>query len=767
MSQETIISNLIDMLKVSAGWDREANEISGRLFHKLMDMNSTETISQYMLLFGPLLEPHILEFIQNYEQEIDEVCLEYRASYDFMCLRNCGILPAKRFYDTYVLPPKTENNGKYESIPHFFARIAAYCAWNCIMCESLKDTLVYIQKRDWNVEIKTDMHIFKYFYKVISSQLVCCATPVMRSAGVAGENLSSCFIIAPTLDTEKSTISSIFGELAPLLASRSGVGVDVTKFSFSGKNIHSCLKLINAQVEFFNDKSVRPVSVAAYIEVWHCQIHEFLSAKLPENPDRCNSIFQGVCVPSLFFKMYEVDPNGLWYLFDPKDAPNLVKLYGFEFEEEYLRLVSEKKYKQSVTLKSLMFSLINTIIKTGSPYVISKEAMNKHHWYETQGEAINCSNLCAEIVQQPKQFTSTCNLANVCLPKCLNSSNFPYTCSNTAQFDFSKLEYAVQAAVFIINACILSPSPTSSATVGQRERSMGIGCHGLADVFSEMGYGYLDLESECLDRDIFETMYYTAVKTSSEICSVGKGQPFAGFRKSKLAHGVFHWATWDAMPQRVPMKQWIHLQDNIKKFGVFNSQFIALMPTAGTSQLTGYTDSFYPYFANMSSKVSNKEEIMKPNITFLKNVKPQDLCTVRFYGGDVSMMPEEVSTRYKHFLTAFDYCPEAQMRRASIRAPYVDQSQSLTLFLTEENVQSAKYLKDLLLLGFRLGLKTIMYYCRVKKTTKLLQLECLKLDEHMKKDAQIVVSDLARELLDSHKTEDTCPLDQSECIACQ
>lgn len=736
---KTLTESLINLLKVSAAWDFDANSLAGRLEHYLHQPKTTTTIKHYLSVFGSVLTNEVCQFLQNNNVELDAMCSAFKHSQDYERLLGIGILSAKRFYDTYLL--KTKDPVIYESPVHFYMRQAVFCTCQVLKNDCFKITIQENVDMNWHDEIRTDMDFVRYFFKPLATQLICCSTPVMRSAGVRDANLASCFIMSPDMSTETSAREALFDELPELLASKSGVGIDVTRFSFEGKNVTSCLKLISAETEYYNDRNVRPVGVAAYIELWHAQCQEFLSAKLPENPDRCNSLFQGVCIPNLFFEMYKKDPTDDWYFFDSTKASRLTGLYGDDFDKEYLRLVEQSDYVGCLSVKSVMFSLINTIIKTGTPYIILKDACNKHHWCQTQGDAINCANLCAEIIQQSQPGkTSTCNLVNICLPRCLKTDNeWSKYCKtgtdnepsrgNNLRFCEEELKKATEVAVFIVNAVIAGGTcPTEGVYTAQSERSMGIGVHGLADVFADLGYTYIDNESEELNVRIFELMYFWALKTSHDIVYIGGGKPFKGWEKSKLANGRFHWNGWDrVLLTAVSQYEWDDLSDKIYEHGVFNSQFIALMPTVGSSQLTGMSESFYPFYGNMTSKVSNKEEIMRPNLTFLKHVRKQDLELIRYYSGDVYRFPPTPRQRYKRFLSAFDYDPECYIRMARARAPFVDQSQSMSLFLKEGNVKNASYLKNLLVLGYELGLKTLMYYCRVQKESKLSELECLSI----------------------------------------
>ncbi|AAT00096.1 JM119 [macacine gammaherpesvirus 11] len=758
LDPERCAESLVNSLKATLGWDVEANSLTGLLWHRIMEDRCLVTVKDYLTVFGEKLSDEVREFMLKHEAALDGLLQDFKQSKAYANLVNCGYLSAVRFYDTYVL--RTHGSSPiFESVAQMFMRVAVFVACQCIKFPCLRKTLRHLVQSETELD---EMYLVGYAFHYISSQIVCCATPVLRSAGLRGGQLSSCFILKPSMATENKTLKALHEEMSPLLASKSGVGIDVSSFA-EHKNITSCLKLINAHVGYFNDNNIRPVGASAYMELWHHQICDFLNAKMPENQERCHNLFQGVCVPELFFRLYETNPDGQWHLFAPEVAPNLLKLYGAEFEIEYNRLVAAGKHSSSLPLKSMMYALINTVIKTGSPYVLLKEALNKHHWCETQGSAINCSNLCAEIVQQPEGQASVCNLANISLPKCLRpprGKSGVEPGKGDVTFGFELLDDAVEAAVIIVNACILGgTAPTESVRRGQKERSMGIGVQGLADVFAELGFGYLDAESAKLDVEIFQAMYFAAVHTSHEIVLLGEGTPFHGWERSRLAQGVFHWQTWDGVkPSHPPLERWEQLGRSIAQHGIFNSQFLALMPTAGTSQLTGYTEAFYPFFANIASKVTSKEEILKPNVTFFKRVKPGDLRTVRRYGGDVASFPEPLKDRYKIFLTAFDYCPIKQLERAGARAPFVDQSQSLNFFLKEEQATRASYIRDLLLTGYRLGLKTMLYYCRIQKQTKLNALQCLD---------QVVGDNTSSEGAESNRVQKADGEQAEVCLACQ
>ncbi|AAK38264.1 ORF55 [callitrichine gammaherpesvirus 3] len=788
------IEQLINDLKVQANSDPEANILAGRLLHRLKSPLTTKTVSDYLLCFGPLLAENVLLFIQDHLDELEDRLSSFQRGEVYDRLLGRGYLSALRYYDTYL---NVTTDGVYESIPHAYMRVAAFCASITLHFEGMR-----LAMKAMCPHLSDILSIFDYFFEHLTLQTVCCSTPILRSAGIRKQILASCFIMSPRMESEAAVNLAMMRDLGRLLQHKSGVGMGVTDFGRDGKHIGLLLKMVNSHVEYHNYANKRPVSVAAFMEVWHSQVFKFLEAKVPENPERCAGIFTGLCIPHMFFKLYKEKPWSFWHLFEPQNAGRLESLYGEEFEREYYRLIKEGKSYGSVPIKSLMFSIVNSAIKAGSPYILLKEACNEHYWRDLSGEAMSAGNLCAEVLQPSRDEIAVCNLASVCLPRCLTG---PLTTGPvhglmgperksghellrglqetydpieavdlpTGDFSLKILRDAVQCAVFLVNCAIQAGSPTWEA---RDVASMGIGVQGLADVFSALGWHYTDPSSRALNSRIFEEMYFTALCTSNTIAEHSR-RMFSGFSRSKYASGWFHWHDWPDTITSLEPEVWETLAGRIKEHGLFNSQFIALMPTAGVAQLTGVSDSFYPFFANASTKVTSKEEALRPNQTFWRHLRVDHANEAVRVGCKVEAMPEPLRTHYSIFKTAFDYPQEDLIRMSRDRAPFVDQSQSLTLFLKERDASRASMLVRLLLLGWELGLKTIMYYCRVEKEADMGVYECRKADpraedevvEHESDDTEVCKSGVVEtkykyyELFDVDTVEDVEP----NCMSCQ
>lgn len=322
--EHELLSKLIDELKVKANSDPEADVLAGRLLHRLKAESVTHTVTEYLEVFSDKFYDE--EFFQMHRDELETRVSAFAQSPAYERIVSSGYLSALRYYDTYLYVGRS---GKQESVQHFYMRLAGFCASTTCLYAGLRAALQRARP-----EIESDMEVFDYYFEHLTSQTVCCSTPFMRFAGVENSTLASCILTTPDLSSEWDVTQALYRHLGRYLFQRAGVGVGVTGAGQDGKHISLLMRMINSHVEYHNYGCKRPVSVAAYMEPWHSQIFKFLETKLPENHERCPGIFTGLFVPELFFKLFRDTPWSDWYLFDPKDAGDLERLYGEEFERE-------------------------------------------------------------------------------------------------------------------------------------------------------------------------------------------------------------------------------------------------------------------------------------------------------------------------------------------------------------------------------------------------------------------------------------------------
>ncbi len=255
-------------------------------------------------------------------------------------------------------------------------------------------------------------------------------------------------------------------------------------------------------------------SFAVYIEPWHVDIFDFLSAKKSQGAEeeRARDLFYGLWIPDLF--MRRVKENGVWSLMCPDGCPGLTKTYGTDFETLYTRYETEERYVRQVQARKIWDAIIESQIESGNPYMLYKDHVNRKNPQANIG-VIQQSNLCTEIVlYTDKDHISVCNLASIALPS--------FVVEDTNTFDFEKLEHVVSVVTRNLNKVIdmnYYPVPEGK-TANSKHRPIGIGVQGLADVFIMLHMAFDEPDARELNRRIFETMYYAALK--ERLCIVAQ-----------------------------------------------------------------------------------------------------------------------------------------------------------------------------------------------------------------------------------------------------
>lgn len=415
---------------------------------------------------------------------------------------------------------------------------------------------------------------------------------------------------------------------------------------------------------------------------------------------RARDLFYGLWIPDLF--MRRVEENDTWSLFCPNECPGLDTTYDGAFEALYVRYESEGKARKSISAQQLWFSILESQMETGTPYMLYKDACNRKSNQNHLG-LIRSSNLCTEIIEytSPDEI-AVCNLASIALPKCVIDG----------AFDFGQLEEVVGVLVVNLNRVIdrnLYPVPEAKHS-NMRHRPIGIGVQGLADVFMMLRYPFDSDEARALNRDIFETIYYAAVSESARLARTDGSHPtFAG---SPMSQGVFQFDMWGTTPSS--RYDWESLRTRVMQ-GMRNSLLIAPMPTASTAQILGNNECFEPYTSNIYARRVLAGEFAVVNKHLLKDLVARGLWTpetreeiIRCNGSiqDISEIPADVKLLYR---TAWEIKQRAIIDMAADRGAFICQSQSLNLFVLNPTVGK---LSSMHFYGWRKGLKTGMYYLR-------------------------------------------------------
>ncbi|KAI4290943.1 hypothetical protein PAPHI01_0217 [Pancytospora philotis] len=551
-------------------------------------------------------------------------------------------------------------------------------------------------------------------YDLISLGYYTHATPTLFNAMLRQNQLASCFLLTVKGDSIPEIFESI-RDCAVVSKHNGGIGINLHEIRCEGSPIVTCgghskgivpiMRIINETMQYVNHGGFkRNSNVAFYLEPWHKDILAFLDVRKNTGAEhmRAREVFTAIWMNDLF--MERVEQNGEWSLFDPKLVPGLHDTWGEEFCKLYV------KYEHSVSrdvinAQDLWKQIVIAQIETGTPYIVYKDTCNRLSNQSHLG-TIKCSNLCAEIIEySSKEETAVCNLASVCLPQFVRDGDF----------DLQRLRSVVHTIVRNLNAaidCSFYPTP-EARTSNTRHRPVGIGVQGLADAFIRLRLPYDSNGAQRLNKLIFETMYYAAIEASvDQAVQFGPHESFMG---SKLQRGIFQWELTSAKPSG--LWDWEELRRRVQQHGTRNSLFIALMPTAGTSQLFGNTECFEPITSNLFARRTIAGEFQVVNNSLMADLMELGLWSNEMrqliieYEGSIQAIPaipDHLKALYK---TVWEIKMKSVVDLAAGRQPYVDQSQSLNIFMEQPTYAKVSSMH---FYGWRAGLKTGLYYLRSK-----------------------------------------------------
>ena len=422
-----------------------------------------------------------------------------------------------------------------------------------------------------------------------------------------------------------------------------------------------------------------------YTEPWHADIFHFceLRSNKGNDEERARDIFLALWIPDLFMK--RVQTNGLWSLMCPDECPGLTKSYGEEFEKLYVQYEQEGRYKKQVRASDLWFHILSSQIETGMPYMLYKDNVNRQTNQSNIG-VIQSSNLCSEIVQYSSyDEIAVCNLSSICLPRFVRTRE-----DGTKYYDFQRLEYIAGMVCYNLNNVIdINTYPVEKCkTSNMKHRPIGIGVQGLADVYCLFDLPYDSDEARILNRKIFETIYYGALKMSVQLAKEhGHYETFRINGGSPFSHGKLQYHLWGLQNEDLLMGfDWTSLIDDIKHYGTRNSLLTTVMPTASTSQIMGNSEYTEPITTNVYQRTTLAGEFMIVNKYLVEKLISLGLWTdsirneITYDNGSVQFIdeiPDEIKAVYK---TAFELKNKPIVQQSVERGPFIDQSQSLNLF---------------------------------------------------------------------------------------
>jgi ribonucleoside-diphosphate reductase alpha chain len=556
------------------------------------------------------------------------------------------------------------------------------------------------------------------FYQLISSFEYMPSSPTLFNSGTRHPQMSSCYL----LDSPKDTLDSIYQkytDIARLSKFAGGIGVAYHRVRsrgslIRGTNGHSngvtpWLKTLDSSVAAVNQGGKRKGACCVYMETWHSDIEEFLELRnnTGDSARRTHNLNLANWVPDLFMKRVEED--GLWSLLDPKDAPHLTDLYGDAFVEAYLAVEEGKLYKRQVKARDLYAKMMKCLAETGNGWMTFKDSCNLKSNQSLSG-VVHSSNLCTEIVEVTSEGeTAVCNLGSINLSR--------YVTGN--EFDFKKLAANVAMAVLYLDRVIdINFYPIEQAANSNRRwRPVGLGVMGLQDVFFQLHLPFDSKEACNLSKKIQEEIYYHALCASSDLSAIYGPHP--SFSETRAASGVLQFDHWGVVPEDTT--RWDALRKKIQTVGLRNSLLIAIAPTATIASIIGGYECIEPQLSNLFRRETLSGDFLQVNQYLATELKGLGLWRedirnrIKLADGSIqgiAEIPEKVKAVYR---TVWEIPMRSLLDMAADRAPFIDQSQSLNLFIESPTIGK---LSSMYMHAWKRGLKST-YYLRSRPATEI------------------------------------------------
>ncbi|WP_348980472.1 ribonucleoside-diphosphate reductase subunit alpha [Polyangium sp. 15x6] len=601
-------------------------------------------------------------------------------------------------YDRYLLKHPASRL-VIETPQQFFMRIA------CALSETVQDALG--------------------LYHLFSSLEYLPGSPTLFNAGTRHEQLSSCFL----LDSPEDHLENIYRsymDVAMLSKFSGGIGLAYTRVRSRGSLIESTngysngivpwLKTLDASVAAVNQGGKRKGACCVYLEPWHADVEEFLELRdnTGDEASRTHNLNLANWVPDLFMKRVEAD--ALWSLFDPKTVPDLPDLYGEAFERRYEEAERAGLAIKTIKARHLYARMMRTLAQTGNGWMTFKDKSNLAcNQTALPGRVVHLSNLCTEILEvTSSEEAAVCNLGSINLARHTNVDD-----ERVVSFDFDKLGRTVRTAVRQLDRVIdLNYYPIAITRASNlRWRPIGLGLMGLQDVFFQMRLAFDAPEARALSKRISEEVYFHALTASVELAEEKGRHP--AFEETRAARGELQFDAWGVTPD--DLGRWELLRARVATHGMRNSLLCAIAPTATIASIAGCYECIEPQVSNLFKRETLSGDFLQVNRYLARELKALGLWTeamrsrLKLAEGSVQRLdelPEELRAIYR---TAWEIPMRSLLDMAADRGAFIDQSQSLNLFMESPNIGQ---LSSMYFYAWKKGLKTT-YYLRSRPATRI------------------------------------------------
>jgi ribonucleoside-diphosphate reductase alpha chain len=633
-----------------------------------------------------LINERVLSFVEANARKLN-------ASIDAMRTNELEYFGLRTLYDRYLIKHPTRRL-VLETPQYFWMRIA--------------------------VSLSTSVPETIELYQLLSALDYIASSPTLFNAGTRHEQLSSCFL----LDSPQDSLESIYDkykDIALLSKFSGGIGVAWHRVRSEGSLIRATnglsngvvpwLKTLDSSVAAVNQGGKRKGAACAYLETWHADIESFLELRdnTGDEARRTHHMNLANWIPDLFMRRVEADQH--WSLFDPKDVAELPDLFGDAFDAAYLQAEARGAAKKSIRARDLYARMMRTIAHTGNGWMTFKDASNRAcNQTGKPGNTVHLSNLCTEIIEVTNHDeTAVCNLGSINLARHMNDGDF----------DFDKLAHTVQVAVRQLDRVIdLNFYPITTARASNmRWRPVGLGVMGLQDVFFKLRLAFDSESARQLSTRIAETIYFHALHTSMELAREHGAHD--AFPDTRAAQGELQFDAWGVTPSNE--FRWNELRDEIKAHGLRNSLLIAIAPTATIASIAGCYECIEPQISNLFKRETLSGDFLQINRYLVDELKQLGLWTdemrnaIKLADGsiqNITELPPELRTIYR---TAWELPMRALIDLAADRGAFIDQSQSLNLFMANPNIGQ---LSSMYMYAWKRGLKTT-YYLRSRPATHI------------------------------------------------
>ena len=564
------------------------------------------------------------------------------------------------------------------------------------------------------------------FYRLMSSLAYLPSSPTLFNSGTRHTQMSSCYLVDSPRD-ELDSIYDRYHQVARLSKFAGGIGIGFSRVRSRGALIRSTngksngivpfLRTLDASVAAVNQGGRRKGAACVYLEPWHPDIEEFLQLRdnTGEDARRTHNLNLANWIPDEFMRRVEADD--VWSLIDPDQVPELPDLWGEAFDAAYRKAEAEGRYVRQVSARELYGRMMRTLAQTGNGWMTFKDASNRLANQTAKPEnVVHLSNLCTEIIEVSSDTeTAVCNLGSINLAAHLTATR--------DGVDWDRLRATVRTAVTFLDRVIdinYYPSEQTAAS-NPRWRPVGLGIMGLQDVFFALRLPFDDAAARALSTRIQEEIYLTALEASATLAEAHGPHP--AYADTRVADGKLQPDLWGVATSPELTSRWTAVRARIAATGIRNSLLIAIAPTATIASIAGCYECIEPQVSNLFKRETLSGEFMQINTALVNELKelglwiPEIRDAIKRAEGsvqDIPVLPDELKARYR---TAWELPQRALIDMAVARGPYIDQSQSLNLFLSAPTIGK---LSSMYMYAWKAGLKST-YYLRSRPATRIQQ----------------------------------------------